>query len=373
MNSSHVNHIDGIQPSRVDIDHINSPAVQKVFNIFLNLVSSCAGPSGKIHVLRNNCRGHVTFTSACTRLLSSIFVTRPELRLIVAAVQSHLARHNDCGLFMACMCLHVIKQSLTGDKLVHNQRLLLEKFVCMIIDYLQSDECVISVKADYSNVYVLLAYVRSILKSKHMLNLTDFESTRLSELVVKTFVESIPSQNSSSKLRHSDGVYILGIDNTELSESRLEYGLLLDFPEIPVVAGCVDLTSKVRLVDCERGEGRSESCGIKVALFTCSMSGDAEEVVDAVFEVTKQQSDLLECSVVDKMMELCDSLEKCSVGLVLCQKVIHPKVKSVLKSKSILFVDRLGLQKIPYLQDLTGRHFNCNMSYALNTTVYHMS
>ncbi|CAG5127398.1 unnamed protein product [Candidula unifasciata] len=351
MDSSKVICKDRILPSRLDIVDLNSPTVQKVVDIFLNLVSSCAGPSGKIHVLRNNCGGHVTFTSTCVRLLSSLSMTRPEMRLILAAVQSHLKQHKDCGLFMSCLCLHIIKLSLVADRLFHSQASLLENYVRIIIDYLQSVDCTISLKADFSNVYVLIAYVRSILKSKRILNLTNSENTRLSEVVVKTFVESIPTQNLSRKSRHSDGVYILGTENSDICESRLEHGLLLDFAEIPVVGGSVDLTLKVRSVTCEGSRG---GCGIRVALFTCSMSGDVEEVVDAVFEVTQNQSDSLESCVLDKMLELCDSLDRCNVGLVLCQKVIHPKVKAVLKAKSILFVDRLGLQKIPYLQDLTG-------------------
>jgi len=54
------------------------------------------------------------------------------------------------------------------------------------------------------------------------------------------------------------------------------------------------------------------------------------------------------------MLGLCAALEERDVALVLCQKVIHPKVKACLRSKGILWLDRLGSQVVPYVLDLTG-------------------
>uniref|UniRef100_A0A0B7AQ43 McKusick-Kaufman/Bardet-Biedl syndromes chaperonin n=1 Tax=Arion vulgaris TaxID=1028688 RepID=A0A0B7AQ43_9EUPU len=353
MSSSFVSRVESVHPSYLHIHHKVSTKVQKVVNVFLDLLSSCAGPSGKIHVVRNNCGGHVIFTSTSTRLLESVFVTCPELKLVVAAVQSHLNQNSDCGLFMGCVCLQMIQLSVRSGIHFHIHRSLFDIFLHTIVDYVRSPDCKISVKADFTDIQVLLAYVRSVVTSKRLLNETRFESMKLSELIMKAFVESIPAHHSNMKIINSNGVYILDVVKSHIRESRIEHGLLLEYPELSAIGGLIDITSKLRL---EVRDEFSTSSHVKVALFTCSMSGDMEEIMDVTFEATKLQFEHVENSVLDKMLNLCDCLEKCQVGLVLCQKVIHPKLKVVLRLKGILFIDRLGLQKIPYLQDLTGAH-----------------
>lgn len=355
MSLLNMSRVESMRPSHLDVHCLDSPGLKKALDVFLNLLSSCAGPSGKIHVVRNSSGGHVTFTSVCARLLASMLVTFPELKLIVASVQSHLIQYSDCGLFMSCTCLQIIGSSVSSGIHFHVHKLLLESFVQIVVDYLTSSDCTVSVSADFTNIQILLAYVKSILTSKRLLNINSSNCCKLSELVMKAFVESIPAESAHIKIHHSDGVYILDVEGLDVNESHLEHGLLLEFPDLSGLGGTVDLESEIGVKNSGSGEVSSDG-PVKVALFTCSLSGDMEEIVDAKFEVTIEQSELVENIALDKIINFCDYLEKHDVDLILCQKVIHPKIKASLRSKGILFADRLGSQKIPYLQDLTGKH-----------------
>lgn len=326
-----------------------SPTSLRSFTDFLKLLGSCVGPGGKIHMLRNKCGGSVTFTSSSCRILSGMSLSRPELKLVETAVQAHLKQHGDCGLFMACICLHLV---YTSSTLQFNSRSLVylyEMFVKDILEYLNGADCQLCVKADFSNLKVLLAYVRSIITSKTLLRSADHVSDTLSQLILQAFVESIPDLPGENKVRFSDGINVLCFENRLLRESRMEKGLLLEYPEFSALHGVKEINLKTVALGIEGG------LVVQVALFTCSLSGDAEEVTDATFEISSTAVEAVDKCVVIKFVEVVNRLENLNVGLVLCQKVIHPNLKVNLRTKGIMYVERIGSQMIPYLQDLTGK------------------
>ncbi|XP_059162975.1 molecular chaperone MKKS-like [Physella acuta] len=332
-----------------------SPTSLKSFSDFLKLLSSCVGPGGKIHMLRNKCGGSVTFTSSSGRILSGMSLSRPELKLVETAVQAHVKQHGDCGLFMAYMCLHLVYTSNSLHFNRHSLVNLFELFVKDILDYLNGAGCQLCVKADFSDLKVLLAYVRSIITSKALLRSADHVSDTLSQLILQAFVESIPDLPDENKVRFSDGINVLCFENRHLKESRLEKGLLLEYPEFSALHGVKEV--KLKTVSL----GIEGDFVIQVALFICSLSGDAEEVTDATFEIYSNAVEKVDKSVVLKIAEMVNRLENLNVGLVLCQKVIHPNLKGILKAKDIMYVERIGSQMIPYLQDLTGAKQICSV------------
>jgi McKusick-Kaufman syndrome protein len=94
---------------------------------------------------------------------------------------------------------------------------------------------------------------------------------------------------------------------------------------------------------------------LKVAVVCVSMSGDTDDALSNIREAEgctiKSAGEL----VLSHMFQFCDWLLASQVGLLLCQKVIHPKVKAYLRKQGILFVERLGLPPMSYVQDLTGK------------------
>ncbi|XP_005110966.1 McKusick-Kaufman/Bardet-Biedl syndromes putative chaperonin [Aplysia californica] len=348
--------IERKQEGHLSFHTVNSPESLRALRKFSVLLKACAGPCGKNHVIRNSCGGHVTVTGSCARILSSLSITRPELKLISASVLAHLQRCGDGGLFMAHMCTQIVLLSSSLGFQFHTIRGLLETFLNIIISHLQESECKVTVNVDFDKLSVLLAYVRSVLSSKSLLNLSFCDCDSLSRHVVKVFLESVPNEPDGFRW-NSDRIYCISVDNQQFSSTFVEPGILLLYPDCPVVRGSQKLWLKTHPMNVETSKklGIPESSTfVKVALFTCSMSGDLDEMVEAHFEVTKHQEEQVEASVVTTMLRLCETLEACGVGILLCQKVIHPKVKAALRSKGICFVDRLGFHVVPYLQDLTG-------------------
>ena len=58
--------------------------------------------------------------------------------------------------------------------------------------------------------------------------------------------------------------------------------------------------------------------------------------------------------VVDELLKFCEALIQSEVGLVLCQKVVHPRLKYRWRQAGVIVVDRLGLQPVAYVLKLTG-------------------
>ena len=229
--------------------------------------------------------------------------------------------------------------------------------VDQVISHLLQPDCPVTLTVDLDHLPVLVAYIRSVITSKNLLNLSLADCDVLSHNVLKAFLETIPDMDRVYSCV-SDKIYLLTVENAPFSDSFVDEGLLLLYPGCSIIDGPQKLAIKTHKVNEEtaRKFNISEFSEItKVALLTCSMSGDVEEIVDAHFEVTKKQSDEVEALVVTNIVELCDKLCNLGVGILLCQKVIHPKIKAFLRSKGICFIDRLGLQVVAYVQDLTGK------------------
>ncbi|KAK6999728.1 McKusick-Kaufman/Bardet-Biedl syndromes putative chaperonin [Biomphalaria glabrata] len=321
---------------------------------FYNLLKACAGPLGAFHMLRNGCGGHVTLTSTSSRLIPVMSLSRPELKLVASSVQSHLNQYGDCGLFMACSSLYLIKASLQLDIDVATLSSLYEVFVQTLDTYMTLPDSDLWIKADFTKLDVLIAYVRSVVRSKSFATLNDHECENISQLIVTAFVESIPLSHVVAQGPISNGVFVLGLEKRHIKESCLHHGLIIEYSELSSLKGIVQLSVKTAKDFGVAGDKTLMNVCIKVALVTCSLSGDLEEIIDAVYEVTQKNCDDLQNMIMGRMMAFSEELERLNVGLVLCQKVIHPELKTLFSSKGILYVERTGLQIIPYLQDLTG-------------------
>lgn len=280
-------------------------------------------------------------TTSSSRLLSAMSFSRPCLRLIVSSVQGHLRNHHDGGVLAGSLCLHLVLNAVevesVGRKCV---REVYEVLLKLIDEYLTSDDCAVSVTVDTSNVKVMLSFVRSILASKPVCGLRLASANYLAQLVLKAFLNSVPDVSSSFL---TDRVFNLQFDKKDITSSEVMEGLLLEWPEKSAALGAQELPVI-----------QVSSKNVRVALVTVSMSGDAEEFLTNRMEAQPQVVQSAADLVLKKMLAFCDWLHEKRVGILLCQKVIHPKVKSYLRQKGIVFVERLGIQPVAYIQDLTG-------------------
>lgn len=283
-------------------------------------------------------------TTSASRLLSAMSFSQPCLRLIVSAVQGHLRNHYDGGLLVGSLCLHLILNAVDLENVSKKcVREVYEVLFNLVDEYLNSDDCPVSVNVDTSNVKVMLAYVQSILAAKPVCGLRPASAQHLSQLALKAFLNSVPD---TPKSFFSDRVFTLQFDKTDITSSEILEGLLLEWPEKSTLLGAQELHTI-----------RVSSQEVRVALVIVSMSGDAEEFMTNKAEAQEQVIQSAADLMMKRMLAFCDWLHDHQVGLLLCQKVIHPKVKSHLRQKGVLFVERLGLQPMGYIQDLTGQFF----------------
>ncbi|XP_070578903.1 molecular chaperone MKKS-like [Ptychodera flava] len=82
------------------------------------------------------------------------------------------------------------------------------------------------------------------------------------------------------------------------------------------------------------------------------MSGDSDEFMDIqyVSSMATKSSDV----VLPKIVSVVEDLVQQDVGLVACQKVIHPTVKKYLRECDVLTIDRLSVSHIDAVQKCTG-------------------
>ncbi|XP_071080282.1 molecular chaperone MKKS-like [Haliotis cracherodii] len=326
--------------THLEVDCLEDPAIRTRIQVFRDLLASCQGPRGKAKVIQNSLGGHVTWTKLSFRLLSVMSISTPVLKLITSAVQGHLQRFKDGGLFTANLCLSLLDNSLKTD--VHRKLLIqfYERFVNVIDTYLGSSKCACKFEIDVFNLQQVMTLLRSLCGPKLSYMRIEVQD-KLFAVFLDVFLCTIPSERQDF---FSDRVHIQCFPNSDILESTCLKGLLIECPELSSVN---EKTLDVTSVPNQKGFLK-----IKVAVVLESMSGDSEGLVDAMYE-TEHGVDVGDV-VVERMLSLCQQLLRCGVGLLLCQRVIHPKVKVFLRQAGLLFVDRLGSSTIPYLRDLTG-------------------
>ncbi|NXY43901.1 TCPB protein, partial [Ceuthmochares aereus] len=319
---------------------ISDPLTKDTFIQSLSLLSgilkSCYGPAGRLKQLHNGVGGYVCTTSQSSAILSRLSVSHPVLSVLTASVQNHVSRFSDCGLFTAILCCSLIENfkslsvaSCTVIKISNHLQSL-----CM--DYLKSEACGCRVSVDFSSVESLLCLVRSVLISKPACMLTKAEVNHLATLVVKAFIFTVPCHVQTNAVLGK--CVIVPVKSRRVADSTVLPGLLIETPEIQLSK---PLTVK-----------RTCSNMIKIALFSVSMSGDCFNSEEGTIMVHHGIS--LEVLELNQLLDVGKQLVNDEVGLVVCQKVIHPSLKQYLKENHVMAVDRAGLNLMEPLSRMTG-------------------
>uniref|UniRef100_A0A6G1RD34 Molecular chaperone MKKS n=1 Tax=Hypotaenidia okinawae TaxID=2861861 RepID=A0A6G1RD34_9GRUI len=323
---------------------VREPLTQDAFSQRLSLLSgmlrSCYGPAGRLKQLHNGVGGCVCTTSQSSALLSRLSVSHPVLRVLAASVQNHVARFSDCGLFAAVLCCSLIENFKSLNVATCTLVKVSKHLLSLCMDYLKSEACGCRVPVDFSSVETLLCLVRSILTSKPACLLNKPEVEHLSMLILKAFMLTVPSHAEANAILGK--CLIVPVKGRRVVDSTVLPGLLIEAPEIQLAK---PLTIK-----------RTSSNLIKIAVFCVSMAGDLPNTEEGTVIVHHGIS--LEMSELNQLLEVGKQLVNDEVGLVVCQKVIHPSLKQYLKDNHVIAVDRAGLSVMEPLSRMTGNKFS---------------
>ncbi|NWR91610.1 TCPB protein, partial [Furnarius figulus] len=315
---------------------LTKDTVRQSLSLLNRIFKSCYGPAGRLKQLHNGVGGCVCTTSQSSAILRHLSVSDPVLRVLTASVQNHVSRFSDCGLFTAILCCSLIESfgslNVASCIVIKITRHLLS--LCM--DYLKSEACGCRVSVDFCSIETLACLVRSVLTSKPACMLNKTEVDHLTTLVLKAFLFTVPCHVEANAVLGK--CVIVPVKGRRVMDSTVLPGLLIETPEIQL--------GKPLAVK------RTDSNMIKIALFCVSMSGDGFNTEEGTIAVHCGIS--LEMSELNQLLNVGKQLVNDEVGLVVCQKVIHPSLKQYLKENHVMAVDRAGLSLMEPLSRMTG-------------------
>ncbi|NXV20400.1 TCPB protein, partial [Cepphus grylle] len=315
---------------------LTKDTVSQSLSLLNGILKSCYGPAGRLKQLHNGVGGYVCTTSQSSAIFCRLSVSHPVLRVLTASIQNHISRFSDCGLFTAILCCSMIENFKSLNVAPCTVIKISKHLLSLCMDYLRSEACGCRVSVDFSSLETLLCLVRSVLRSKPACMLNKPEVDHLTALILKAFLFTVPCHVETNAVLGK--CVIVPVKGRRVMDSTVLPGLLVETPEIQLAK---PLTVK-----------RSGSDVIKMALFCVSMSGDSFSPEEGTITVHHGAS--LEKSELNRLLNVGKQLVNDEVGLVVCQKVIHPSLKQYLEENHIMAVDRAGLSLMEPLGRMTG-------------------
>ncbi|XP_006030174.1 McKusick-Kaufman/Bardet-Biedl syndromes putative chaperonin isoform X1 [Alligator sinensis] len=328
--------IEAKKPSLCTSAPLTKDTVSHSMSVLSGILKSCYGPTGRLKQLHNGMGGYVRTTSQSSTLLSGLSATHPILKVLTASVQNHVSRFSDCGLFAAILCCNLLENFQRIKLLPCTVAKISRHLLSLCTDYLKSEACACRILVDFNSIETLLCLVRSVLTSKPACMLNKTEADYIGILVIKAFLLTVPN-NVETNVALGKCI-IVPVKNKRVMDSTVFPGLLIEIPELQMAR-----TFPIR---------RVSSSSIKIALFCISLSGDHSSTGEGTVVVHHGVS--LELAELDQLLNLGKQLVNDQVGLVVCQKVIHPSLKQYLKEHHIIAVDRVGLSVMEPLSQMTG-------------------
>lgn len=316
--------------SNLSSDPLRQPPTISSLQTLTLVLETTIGPAGKLKLLENSRE----LTSSSQRLLKNISIKNIISKIIVTTAKTQLGTFNDGGLFCALLILKLVcpvaSDSSRSLPLVGT---LYEKFSVEFLSLLKWES---SFEVNFSDLKHLKSVVLTVLSSKPGCLLSRWDRDHLCSLLMRAFLDCVPSDGGSAFI--PDCFRFLTVDGLPTKESRLLKGVLVQIPE----------TDEKRF---ERGLAQKDGQPTKVALFTCSLAGDADWPVGGL-ETTSLDP------VIDSTLKLLDNIVSQlvldGINFVFCQKVVHPRMKKRLQKAGIMILDRLGSEASKCIQYISG-------------------
>ena len=288
----------------------------------------------------------MTTTSSSNRLLQNLTVSKPALKLMVAALQGHLSKFSDGGLYCGLLMTGLVETCSSLD--VH-------PVLCSVINEHVTRLCLelldsLKIPVNVADVNSMINIVRTVVDSKPLCNLTVSERDHVCSLVLQAFLKTLPvdsPNNNSPNTIPLTHIELLSVEGFPTLDSRVIEGVLLE-------------RTKFMTVTCEKNAIPQVHSGlregqIRVALYDISMAGDSQDFVDVNYELLSDIS--IEDIIVAEMTKIAEKFVADDVGIVACQKVIHPSLKKFLNERGVWTLDRLSRIHIDAVQKITGMLF----------------
>lgn len=339
--------LEAKKPSLCTSAPLTKDIVSHSMSVLSGILKSCYGPTGRLKQLHNGMGGYVRTTSQSSTLLSGLSATHPILKVLTASVQNHVSRFSDCGLFTAILCCNLLENFQRIKLLPCIVAKISRHLLSLCTDYLKSEACDCRILVDFNSIETLLCLVRSVLTSKPACMLNKTEADYIGILVIKAFLLTVPN-NVETNVALGKCI-IVPVKNKRVMDSTVFPGLLIEIPELQMAR-----TFSIR---------RVSSSSIKMALFCISLSGDHSSTGEGTVVVHHGVS--LELAELDQLLNLGKQLVNDQVGVVVCQKVIHPSLKQYLREHHIITVDRVGLSVMEPLSQMTGNKLFLYVTYII--------
>ncbi|KAM9847744.1 molecular chaperone MKKS [Aulostomus maculatus] len=330
----------------VDLPLDNSDVCHKL-RLLGQLLSSCFGPTGRLKQVHNNIGGHVVTTSTSSVLLAAISSSQPLLNLIISSIRKHISRFSDCGLFAAFLCVALTEQAKQSGVRRNVVIGVNKHLLALCTRYLHQEDCWCKVELDFSSQN-LITLARSVLSSKPGNMLTAKETLHISKLAVQAFLLTVPC-NSTGTATLGKTVTV-SVQGHSVLDSAVFPGLLVDMPDV------------------FDQEGNQPSSPLCVGLFSVSLTGELSEVGDGIIEVHSGVD--THSQILDQLLEVGKQVVDDGVKLFVCQKVIHPVLQQYLRSHGVVVVERLGVNLMQPLAQLTGAQPVATLHTSIPATAY---
>jgi len=277
--------------------------------------------------------------SSSTLLLNSelTHVDNNIIKLIISSAKEHLRNHHDFGLYCLIFSLSLVEWSLKIDVSSCLIADCFRQFLEVISSHLQDvSSCPIIKQIDISNSKSLLLLVRSIIMSKPCLLLNESTISLLCRLLLQSFVVCLPNDFKIEKIVWPS---LLFVKNSNVEESIVFEGVLLD------------------LVHYSQEYINNLLIGGTLKQRTCVVSLNMSLTVNDVLQNLPGKSQLISQSRIDSVTKLFQQfshkLRALNISVVFNQKLISDEVKCILKSNSIICIDRIGLCQMEALKRVT--------------------
>ena len=352
-----------------------SPAVHSLDTLtfvsqLYQLAVSSIGPHSRPKLIHLNPNSpHVTLTTACSRLFSrasNLPLTHPLSLLLSTSL--HSTPQSDGGLYtlaLACRLIsHAALDSAPPLQLVlHSHQLALSH----LLDAL-SASAGLQCAQPLTRLPAVLRFVRSILQSKPVAQLsaddTDYLSVLIVQAVLSTLSVSADGSSQTAVIRFHNGVGL------PVRDSELYKGVVLDLDPPPPLSPAAAV---LRRYD-----------DVRVLLYNTSLTFDPSDhhsdlnietsAAPSLFSASTASSAAAGAasptpasatSITSLAAQLVDTWQSLGVTAVFCQRVMHPVLRFLCHTASILTVDRLSVRHIHAVQSITAATVQSSLSAPL--------
>lgn len=333
-----------IQKGKVQEGRVTSSSTRnwvKAVEKLRQLVQLCRSPSGKLVVSQSLVGGSLVLTSSSKILIQSLTVKKPIIQLLISAAQGHLNVYGDGGLFVLSFTASLVSGTIKSGMNLKISAEIFEMFLTAMCDFINCDTCCIKYPALVGNTKFMFSVTKTIIQPKLGCMLDEIEISYISNLLLQCFLLSV---NGTESCCVTDNVFITTHEGACVAESKVYDGLLLEAPDLSRYKHTA-LTPLLTTLNDRKA--------IKVVLVAVSLSGDYEETWNNSYKMLRDVD--VEAEMLAKLLAFCESLIQHNVGLVLCQKVVHPLLKQHLGKAGVHVFDRIGLQMSKFSEKMAGK------------------